>query len=345
MNELKTEDEQDLVSVIIPCYNCSRYIHQTVNSILTQTYSNLECIIVDDGSTDNSKEVCEELINQDSRVRYLYKENHGVAAARNFGIRNAKGKWIQQLDSDDLLHQDKLRLHIEQLQSLDSSRNIIFYTDWDIIWQEDNQQIRQGDTIVVGKKTNEELLDQLLQWQFLPNSPLSNNTLFIKKDVFQHKMYNEHLGAFEDFELFVDLLLRDILFVYTPIVGMSYLQHTTNMTRDKGSMISNYILYLRAINQKDSALIGQCQTIGPLLSEMLLNKDKKRFWELTQLIDDTSVPAYFFNKKINYHNTNVLRLIFLVRSILPILTVRKIYKNLIEFIKRVYYFAKRRLLN
>jgi len=336
---------QDLVSVVIPCFNCSRHIRQTVNSILSQTYSNLECIIVDDGSTDGSKEVCDELRKQDNRIRYIYKENHGVAAARNFGIRNAKGKWIQQLDSDDFLHQDKIRLHLEQLTKLDSSQDIIFYTDWDIIWQKDNHKIRQGDTIVVGKKTNEELLDQLIKWQFLPNSPLSNNTLFFKKEVFRHKMYDEHLGAFEDFELFVDLLLRDILFIYTPIVGMSYLQHTTNMTRDKGSMISNYILYLRAINQKDNALLKQCQTIGPLLTEMLLNNDKNRFWELTQLISDTSAPAYFFNRKFSFRNTKILRLIFLIRSLLPILTVSKLYGNIVKFTKRVYRFLKRTFLD
>jgi len=344
MSKIEKKDMSELVSVVVPCFNCAVHLEKTIDSILSQTYKNLECIIVDDGSTDNSKEICDMLIKRDNRVRYLYKDNNGVAAARNFGIRHAKGKWVQQLDSDDFLHKDKINRHLTQLKDVDSSRDIIFYTDWDIIWLKDDQEIRQGDTIIVGNQTNQALLNQLLKWQFLPNSPLSNNTLFFKKEVFRHKMYDETLGAFEDFELFVDLLLRDILFIYTPIVGMSYLQHSTNMTRDKGSIVSNYVLYLRAINQKDSFLIEQCQTIGPLLQEMLLNNDKKRYWELTALIDDTAVPAYFFKKKFNFRNTRVLRLLFIARTALPILTVRNTCLYTVKFIQRLRYFIKHRIL-
>jgi len=339
---MHTQKSTELVSVIVPCFNCSRYIRQTVTNILSQTYTNIECIIVDDGSTDNSQKICEELVQMDDRVRYLPKEHGGVAAARNFGIQHAKGKWIQQLDSDDLLHKDKIRLHLEQLSEIDSSRDIIFYTDWDIIWEDDNQQLTQGDTQIVGNKTKEQLLDQLVKWNFLPDSPLSNNTLFVKKNVFRHKIYDETLGSFEDFDLFTSLLLEDIMFVYTPITGMTYRQHSTNMTLDKGSMIENYVKYLGALNRKDDTLLLRCTTIGPLLREMLLNNDKKRFFKLITLIETTKIPNYFFAERVNIKNTFLFKIIFYMRSILPVLTIRKLYRELIKFPRRVRCHLKNR---
>jgi len=342
----KNNQEQigsDLVSIIVPCFNCAKYLKSTVNNILAQSYSNIECIIVDDGSSDNSRVISEELEAQDSRIRYLPKEHDGVAAARNFGIQHARGVWIQQLDSDDFLHKNKIELHMKQLTSLDTSRDIIFYTDWDIIWEDKNQQLTQGDTIIVGEKSREQLLDQLLKWNFKPNSPLSNNTLLVKKSAFSHKMYDENLGSFEDFDLFTSLLLEDILFVYTPITGMSYRQHTSNMTRDKNSMIDNYIKYLKSLHKKDKTLLGRCTTIGPLLRETMVNNDKKLFLNLTSLINETQVPAYFFHKKINTNNTGLLKILFHIRTIIPILTVKKFYNTLAKLPKRIRWHLKHRI--
>ncbi len=78
------------VSVIIPCFNGSRYIEEAVESVLAQTLTNLECIIVDDGSTDNTRQVSQSLMSRDRRVKYFFKGNGGVASARNFGVRQAR---------------------------------------------------------------------------------------------------------------------------------------------------------------------------------------------------------------------------------------------------------------
>ncbi len=101
------------VSIITTCYNQTHHIRNTLNSVLNQTYSNWECIVVDDGSTDNSKEVIESFQKMDSRFIYVYKTNGGVTSARNYGFKMAKGNFIQFLDGDDSLLPEKLEKQIE----------------------------------------------------------------------------------------------------------------------------------------------------------------------------------------------------------------------------------------
>lgn len=91
------------VSVIVPVYGVEKYLKECVDSILTQTYSDIELILVDDGSPDRSGEICDEYARKDERVRVFHKENGGVSSARNYGIEQATGEWIMFVDSDDYI--------------------------------------------------------------------------------------------------------------------------------------------------------------------------------------------------------------------------------------------------
>lgn len=102
----------ELVSIIMPSYNTARFIGETINSVLSQTYTNWELIIVDDCSTDNTDEVVGSFLS-DQRIRYLKNEkNSGAAVSRNYALREAKGKWIAFLDSDDIWLPEKLEKQI-----------------------------------------------------------------------------------------------------------------------------------------------------------------------------------------------------------------------------------------
>ncbi|SIS96763.1 Glycosyltransferase involved in cell wall bisynthesis [Chryseobacterium ureilyticum] len=98
------------ISIIIPCYNQAQYLDECLLSVFNQTYSNWECIIVDDDSPDNTKEVVEKWIEKDSRFKYLYKQNGGLSSARNAGIEVATGEWILPLDADDKISNQYLEL-------------------------------------------------------------------------------------------------------------------------------------------------------------------------------------------------------------------------------------------
>jgi hypothetical protein len=92
-----------LVSIIIPCYNQAHFLGEALQSVLNQTYSNWECIIVNDGSPDNTEEVANKWLKKDKRFKYLQKENGGLSSARNAGIKISIGDYILPLDSDDLI--------------------------------------------------------------------------------------------------------------------------------------------------------------------------------------------------------------------------------------------------
>ena len=104
------------VSIVIPAYNCQNTIKSCICSALNQTLTDIEVIVVDDGSTDNTKKACEEFIS-DSRFRYYYKENAGVSAARNTGIKHAKGEYVGFVDSDDTISEDMYAKMYSQCQS------------------------------------------------------------------------------------------------------------------------------------------------------------------------------------------------------------------------------------
>ena len=106
--------ETPLVSVVIPVYNTERYVAATLESVLAQSYRNLEIIVVIDGSTDSSHDICRTF--EDARIRYVVQENQGLAAARNSGIREARGKYITFLDSDDTWYPEKVARHVEALE-------------------------------------------------------------------------------------------------------------------------------------------------------------------------------------------------------------------------------------
>ncbi len=97
---------QPLISVIVPVYNISSYLNECVNSLLAQTYSNIEIILVDDGSTDCSGKMCDEWEKKDERIKVLHKENGGLSDARNEGIKIASGELIGYVDGDDVIDPD-----------------------------------------------------------------------------------------------------------------------------------------------------------------------------------------------------------------------------------------------
>ena len=98
--------EKDLISIIIPVYKVEKYLEKCIESVLKQTYTNLQIILVDDGSTDNSGKICDEYAKKDSRIEVIHKANGGLSDARNVGISKAKGRYIGFVDSDDYIKED-----------------------------------------------------------------------------------------------------------------------------------------------------------------------------------------------------------------------------------------------
>ncbi|MEC6747645.1 glycosyltransferase family 2 protein [Marinilactibacillus sp. XAAS-LB27] len=117
----------NLISVIVPVYNSEKFIARTINSILSQTYSDFEVLVINDGSTDLSLDVCIKLSDIDSRIRVFDQRNSGVSVARNNGIKNAKGKFIVFVDSDDYIEKNALEILVSNFRNVNSMVIYGFY--------------------------------------------------------------------------------------------------------------------------------------------------------------------------------------------------------------------------
>lgn len=181
---------EDLISVIVPVYNVEEYIEKCLDSIINQTYKNLQIIIVDDGSPDNSGKICDEYAKKDNRITVLHKENGGVSFARNIGLQNATGNWVTFVDSDDWIEND----YIEQLL---------------IIAKQDNADVVLCGYNRVNNTAGQEInatggKDTFSQFEYLIKT-LNPQTGFgfchmklIKKDRIQNLKFDENLVVGED---------------------------------------------------------------------------------------------------------------------------------------------------
>ena len=114
----------DKISIIVPCYNAEKWIEETLQSLMNQTYSNLEILVVDDGSTDDSCKVVQSLLNKDDRVKLITKQNGGVSDTRNIGIEKATGEYVAFIDADDWVELDAYEKMLKKIKS--ENADIVF---------------------------------------------------------------------------------------------------------------------------------------------------------------------------------------------------------------------------
>ncbi len=131
--EKKRTKRNDLISVIVPVYHVEKYLARCIESILTQTYTNFELLLVNDGSTDGSLKICENYQVQDNRVKCFHKNNGGLSDARNYGLERMEGKYVTFIDSDDFVGSDYLKILFEMMEDDSPDVTIIgvedFYKD------------------------------------------------------------------------------------------------------------------------------------------------------------------------------------------------------------------------
>lgn len=111
--------KRELFSIVIPVYNCEKYLNKCIDSVLNQTFENFEVLLIDDGSTDRSRKICDEYLKKDKRIKVIHQKNSGVSSARNVGIDMAKGKYLSFLDSDDYVDEYWLETSIKYLNNYD----------------------------------------------------------------------------------------------------------------------------------------------------------------------------------------------------------------------------------
>ena len=210
-------NKKPLVSVIIPCYNSEAYIFEAIQSVINQTWDSLEIIIVDDGSTDNSKKIIAQLIKPHKNIFFYTQKNQGACAARNLGIIKSKGEYIQFLDSDDILKSDKIE---RQISSLDNTKAITFCNT--INFRDDDIT----NIISRTKKPNELDIYGLISKHYI-----FTPTVLIPRYIFlEYGMFNVKLKRAQEHEFNIRLASNDYKYVNLNFDGV-YVRHHNSSTR------------------------------------------------------------------------------------------------------------------
>jgi len=227
---------KELVSVIMPAYNASNYIHEAINSVIAQTYSNWELIIVDDGSTDKTAEKVQSWLEKESRIQYFYQENGKQGKARNLGISKSKGYYLAFLDADDLWMPEKLEIQVKEIQ--ENNVDLVFSDSYRFVNQEVcdvSKRMNVKTTFFSGKKA--------LQL-FLEANRIPILTVLVKKEKVEAVgCFSESINIqnVEDYHLWLKLLISNAKFYSFDAVLAKYRLHNNSVTaQDK--LATNKIL-------------------------------------------------------------------------------------------------------
>lgn len=215
------------ISVVIPVYNVEKYLHRCIDSILEQTYKKLEVILVDDGSTDNSSEICDYYMQKDERIKVIHKKNGGLSSARNAGLDIASGDYISFVDSDDWIVEDIYEHCIDLVEAINYDVvdfNCIF-TNGELM--KINSDIIYKTEIVEGKEI---LRDYLLRGQ-TEKTPFSVCRKIYKRNLFEVICFPE--GKInEDIATNYKVLMNCKRLVHTDKIGYYYFQDSKSITRN-----------------------------------------------------------------------------------------------------------------
>ena len=227
-----------LVSIIVPVYNAEKYIKECVNSIINQTYRNIEIILVNDGSKDSSSKICQLLAKNNPRVKYISQNNKGPSAARNKGIRYAKGDYIQFVDSDDIIEDNMTE---ELVRAKDKNSQLVL-CGYNIISRNKTSSKKPN---IAGNYTREEFLRCFgsLFSNRLINSPC--NKLYDKKILDENNLYfDEGISIGEDLLFNLDFLNCCSAITILPKTLYNYNRFNTN------SLTQSYINHYFENQQK-----------------------------------------------------------------------------------------------
>lgn len=210
-------------SIILPTYNRSYLISKAIKSVIDQTFQNWELIIIDDGSSDSTKEVVERFVKADNRIIYLYQKNQERSAARNNGIQNSKGEYICFLDSDDIYHES----HLEEFKKLiikSKFQKGIFFSG-----------LSYGKYCNKKEKYN---LSHSNNIEFVLINKIGTPRACISSEILKENLFNVNIRISEDKELWVRILKTHLLFYHShkTFIEIDHNQRSVNLNSEKENL-------------------------------------------------------------------------------------------------------------
>lgn len=301
--------DKSLVSVIVPVYNVENYLEKCVNSILKQTYQTLDVILVDDGSTDGSAELCDQLEAADERVRVVHKKNGGVVSARREGLEHAKGKYAILIDSDDWIEKEMIadlyKVAIENKADMVTSG---YYREQDTVCGIETDEIKEGIYCNVCDKRY--LFKNLI---YCGNFERTGISAFlwcklIKKDLLKdvHEDINEKITYAEDAAIIYSCCVRAKTIVVTHKVYYHYVMRVGSAVYGKNEYyyrnINELYVFLKKEFEKNEFKDVLMRQLDTYMTSMVL----RGLSHFLGLSGGTAIPYYDFDKTVLEKGTRIV---------------------------------------
>jgi glycosyltransferase involved in cell wall biosynthesis len=245
MNHIQNTAERPLVSVIIPAYNAEAFIQKTIESVLQQTYTNLEVIVVDDGSSDRTAEIVQELAQTDSRLQLIQQFNSGVAAARNLAIEKSQGEFIAPIDADDIWYPTNIEKQVQCMLRSPQSVGVVYSWSADID-EEDNLTGEFRASLIEGN-----VYLALICHNFLGNSSSSliRRSALGKVGDYSPKFLEREAQGCEDWDLYLRLA-EAYEYRVVPELLVGYRKISSSMSCSYRTMAKSHTLMLQSVRLK-----------------------------------------------------------------------------------------------
>jgi glycosyltransferase involved in cell wall biosynthesis len=305
-----------LVSVVVPVYNLAHYLKPCIDNILNQSYENLEVVIVDDGSTDNTKEVAKFYTEKYEFIRYIYQENKGYPSAHKRGVEEAKGEFVIVIDPDDYWTYENLITDQVQLMLKNSNLGLVF-ADMKIVDEEGqiiNPSFRKTHPFHRGK-----VLKKLLDYDFIP----LGTALMRKKVVLSVGNFYTGIPYMQDYLLFLRIA-RDYEVDYIENIALAYRKHNNNISNNLVRMAQNTIETIKILLEESPVLKKE---LGFLFISSLFSK---KYFKLARAYVYTdrileSIPKYLIS--IFYNPLNIKSYIGILEALVRIVLRRNFQRK------------------
>jgi glycosyltransferase involved in cell wall biosynthesis len=284
---------QPLVSVIIPAYNAAAYVEQTLHSVLAQTYSNLEVLVVDDGSTDQTVEIVQQIAQFDGRVHLLRQQNGGVAAARNLAIYHAKGEFIAPIDADDIWYPENLERQVECMVAGGHSVGLVY--SWSVDIDESNGLLGSFRAA----KIEGDVYATLVCHNFLGNASASmvRRSCLEKVGGYDPGLRSQNAEGCEDWELCLRIAAK-YEFRVVPHFLVGYRKLTGSMSCDYARMARSHALVMQTVRKQQPSFpafllrLSSSSLYGYFASQSYLHRDYRTtlYWLRRAIQTDPITP-------------------------------------------------------
>lgn len=313
MKNMKNKNS-DLISVIVPIYNVEKYLNRCIDSIINQTYRNLEIILVEDGSLDNCGKICDEYRNIDNRIIVIHQKNGGLSNARNNGLKKASGKYVAFIDSDDYIKDDYIEYLYNMIIKFKAEISILLPLEFN----EGTDAIIKNEKEEIKIYSKYDALEVMLYQKEFDNSAWGK--LYLKSVI---KNIEFPFGKlYEDIGTVYKYILNSNKIVYSNLKKYYYLQRNTSIMGSKFKIQELDYIYqaenmmndVKQMNNSKLTRASECRYINANFSILMKMKKTNEYEDVKAMIKK-NIKKYsksvFFNKKSRFKTKMAIILLYL----------------------------------